>query len=216
MTSQTYSLIENFYQPKFIENPLIIKNYFNNYEIECFKVETTNEEYLICEEYSSKRWSNTKKGDYGKGFANTKDDPYKVERIGLLGEMAVGKIFNLPVDLTYREGGDECDFILAKSITSNSKCRTKKYDEAIVVCENEHGQKMSLKNDIYIFSYLEGENAKYKKAKIVLVGFSTKNFIIDNCQVRPGYREHCKNRTIPYIQTKSIIKLRNLHFKYCD
>lgn len=80
--------------------------------LSAFRIVVEGEEYNRCEESAKEMWSHKKKGLWGRGYINTPDNPYRVERTGRLGEMAFSKITDSPIDLTYIEGGDKHDTIL--------------------------------------------------------------------------------------------------------
>jgi len=131
--------------------------------------------YLACEEASKNRWSR-KKGNYkyAKGLLNSAQDPYKTERIGLLGEMAFGLLINLKPDLEYREGGDDYDFIYNDQ-TIDVKTAAKKpplyYNLLIKACEGNNLIKAKLKSDIYVQAYLQEEYRDKGWATIGFIGF---------------------------------------------
>ena len=79
----------------------------NNKTINTLIVDIPKEEYLIVENLYM--WCSSKPGNYGRGIANTDNDPKKVERTGKLGEIALAKIFKLPVDIEYKTHGDKTD-----------------------------------------------------------------------------------------------------------
>ena len=89
------------------------------------RVPVLDAEYDMCEKSSHNQWSNEKTGPWGRGHINTTDDPHKTNRIGKLGEMALAKVHDKPVDLDYHKGGDAGDFILLETasckITANIK-----------------------------------------------------------------------------------------------
>ena len=92
-----------------------------------FKVSTPL--YQRIEEHQVK-WSSGKKGKYGGGVANNSSDPYRVERISMMGEWAFGSGIGMKPDETYREGGDKFDFELGATIDVKTHIREK--DEVIV------------------------------------------------------------------------------------
>ncbi len=91
--------------------PKLVKYTFKDLERIAFKVDIVGEEYDMCVDFSKNMWANKKKGEWGRGMMNTDADPYKTERTGIIGEMGYAKLENIPVDMMYREGGDDYDFI---------------------------------------------------------------------------------------------------------
>ncbi len=135
-------------------------------------VELTLEEQAKAREYSSYRWSNTKTGKYGKGILNTKDDKFKVERIGLLGEIAFAKLFNLKTDFEYRKGGDKYDFVLnGKAIDVKVAAKFPEYRKGLILRRSERGYEIKVSKDIYVFGYLKSESI------VTFVGYQHKSFI---------------------------------------
>lgn len=160
----------NFYQPEVIQ-PVIYVTPIDN--IDALVVLIEGEEYDKCEEYSHKRACNKKTGEWGKGMINKDGDPRKVERTGLLGEMAFSKIFGYPIDLTYREDGDRYDFIMPKVGTIDIKTASKfpHYRSGLIKAPYKKDRTLKkLPCDMYVFAYIDSEDIQNKKAKIVVVG----------------------------------------------
>lgn len=175
-------------------------------DIEVCRILIEENNYEVCDYYSFERWSNKKKGQWGEGLANSKEDPRKVERVGLLGELGVGILFGLPLDLTYREGGDNYDFVLF-SKTCNVKMRTEappRHDRGIIKCRHSVDTAyMPLTHEFYMFGFLDWEHER--KAEICIVGGIDRENI--NLEEHAGYAGSHFNHHVHYRNMISIRKL---------
>jgi hypothetical protein len=126
-------------------------------------------DYEVCE--NPEMWSSSKPGEYGKGIANTEDDPLKVERTGKLGEMALAQIIQEPVDFEYRKLGDAYDFIIDK-YTVDIKTATKlpSYNASLITAVNENGKMLDIKCDYYVAAYINHDDRQSKRAEVIIVG----------------------------------------------
>lgn len=204
-------------RPKPITEPQILKRSFNNKERECILVEIEGDEYNACDITSKgdNFWGNSKRGAYGAGLGKTDDDKYKPARIGLLGQMAFGKLFNRPVDLIYRQGGDKYDDKIGDH-TYDIKCAMRNRGEGLIQHTNEYGKKnkQALSKDIYVFGHMEAEDRDQQKAKVIFVGFAFKKYI-EECESKVGYKGNGHlNYVVPFSELKSIVKLLELKKKY--
>jgi hypothetical protein len=202
-------LMEKFYTGRQTK-PKLIKFTHNDLEKIAYKVCIEPDEYKICVESASNMWANKKKGSYGKGLVNTEDDPYRTERTGKLGEMAFSKLFQFPVDLTYREGGDDQDFI-CNGMKLNIKTSTKKpwYMAGLVTAGHYRGSNfvpLEIKHDYYVFGYIEMEDKKANTASIVFVGGCDKKTLI-NREVKRAIKGSHMNYQIPYSELVDIDKV---------
>lgn len=171
------------------EKPSLTSLTFKKIPKECWRVNIQDRDYQICCETAKHLWSSSKKGNYGRGLANTSEDPYKVERTGLLGEMAFAKMLGLEVDTSYCENGVAYDFILnGKFVDVKTETKRHKYECGLIYARSESGKTIPLKSDIYVFSYLESENSKENKATIVLLGYCTK-LEVERILPQPGRRQ---------------------------
>ena len=143
-----------------IENPVIVRPH----------------EYYLCERTSKNYWTKNKEsGVYNNGIKNTSKDPRKVEREGLIGEMAFGKYFGLPVNLQYLKGGESADFYYNGyriEIKTNPYRGTN--HRWYIKSRRDDGTGISLNSDIYVFSTLD-ENRKHVIAKVKLHGWLRKS-----------------------------------------
>lgn len=170
--------------PRKILQPQIIKRSFDEVEKECITVRIGEREYEACAVASSKFWGNSKPGAYGAGLGRTDDDPYKPARVGLLGQMAFGKLTGLPVDIEYRQGGDSQD-VLFTNYKFDIKCAMRYRSDILIYHTNEWGRKIPLDKDIYVCGYLERENYAINEAVVHMVGFALQKDIL-TCEVEPG------------------------------
>ncbi len=134
-----------------------------------YVVDLSDEEYAICDVSAHSRWSNKKTGRYGKGLANGNADPHRVERFGLLGEMAYAKVFGESVDVGYTYGGDKYDFLLGrfKVDIKNSMANRR---VGLIYYRNDWGKVVPLSKDIYVFAYT-CENRQSRTARVFLIGY---------------------------------------------
>jgi len=201
--------------PVQIIEPTVVEKVFDGTKIDCIVVEVYGDEYDACVKASEKYWGNSKPGVYGAGLGNTDGDKFKTPRTGLLGQMAFAKIFNQPVDLEYRKGGDKFDNKIG-DYTYDIKCAMWNKGRNLIQHTNEFGQKnqQALSKDCYILSYIESEDRMRKKCKIVIVGFATKKDI-QECETNVGRAGHL-NYVVPFSEARSIVKLLTFVRMNCD
>jgi hypothetical protein len=171
------------YMPAFVIDPIFETKSFLGIQKKCIVVVITGNDYLACDNSSKDFWSNKKRGSYGRGLKNSKDDPCLVTRIGLFGQTAFGICFRQDVDFEYREFGDEYDNKI-NGITYDIKCATKKTHINYILHTNEYGTKIPLDKDIYVFGYLEKEDKNQKEAMVVLTGYLRNEDILRKSFVR--------------------------------
>jgi hypothetical protein len=193
--------------------PTVVKQLFSGIEKDCIVVEVSGNEYDACVNASigKKFWGNSKPGAYGSGLGKTDDDEFKPARTGLLGQMAFAKIFNQPVDLEYRKGGDKFDNKIGK-YTYDVKCAMRNRGEGLIQHTNEFNKKneQALSKDFYIFAYIESEDRIRKICKIVIVGYATRQDI-QECETKTGYRGNGHLNYVPrFGKLRSIVKLLEL------
>jgi hypothetical protein len=194
------------YKPITIMHPKVVTYSFQRREVKCIAVEIDEYEYNLCKVTSKNYWANRKKGTWGSGLVNTEEDPRRVERTGLLGEMAFAKLFNVLIDLKYREGGDDQDFKIGLN-TYNVKCATKNYFEGLVRRTNdEQTIILTLKHDAYVFGFVEGDDRRANWAKVILVGIAKKDQVA-NAEIKDAYQGTHLNYVVPYSELKSIVTL---------
>jgi hypothetical protein len=192
-----------------------VKLVFDGESKDCIIVEIDGEEYAACDQVSQgdNYWANSKTGAYGSGLGNTTTDKFKSVRTGLLGQMAFGKLFNQPVDLQYKQGGDKYDNKIGEH-TYDMKCAMRNYSTGLIYHTNEWGKKQLLNKDIYVFAYVESEDRENQKAKIVFTGFALK-CDVEKCDVEKGFKGNGHlNYVVPYSKLKSITKLLEAKKKF--
>lgn len=175
------------------------------------KIEIPPALYQICESCSQNRWSNKKKGVYGRGLINNVDDPCRAERVGLLGEAALAQYINRKVDYKYKEGGNPFDFSL-NNCKIDIKTAAKSYGCGLIRAKNQYGKSIELTSDIYAFGYIEKDNRKDKEATVILKGWLQKAEI-EKCPIVPARIGSHYNYQIEYGQLKPIEELRKIGSK---
>lgn len=145
-------------------------------------------------EYSKNCWSNKKAGAYGSGTQNTKSDPNKIERIGKLAEIAFAKIYNLGVDLSYREYGDNYDF-KTDNYSIDVKCSTK------IDALRWYIKTTTVKCDLFIFCSPVDDMENIK-----ICGYLLKDDIL-NCNIEKSIYGNWDNYIINKYKLKPIDKL---------
>ena len=157
-------------------------------------------------ESSLNRWSNKKPGQFGKGLINNDIDPCKAERIGLLGEAALGEVIDRKVDYEYKEGGVPHDFRF-NNLKLDIKTAGRNYGCGLIRAMSDKGKLIPLKSDAYIFAFLESENKTNSVACVNLVGWVSKEEV-ENCSVVPAKIGKHFNFEIPYDKLHPIEELR--------
>jgi len=208
--------VENLYLPELIETPYVTKKLWDNKEIDCIEVEISGDEYGLCEQTAPLMWTNEKSQTlYNTGCGSTKSDPYKPIRTGLLGQMAVGKVFGEPVDLTYRKHGDQYDILFGTYLV-DVKCSMQKNNCVLIYRRSENGSEIPLNKDIYIFSYVKyKEDQLAKKATIGIAGFVFKEDLLDHKE-KLGRVRNSRHYNIEVLwgEMRSISKLLYAKEKY--
>lgn len=123
---------------------------------------------------------------YGLGFLNEPDDPYKVQRTGLLGEAAFAIWSKLPLDLSYKPGGDHSDFVVhGKAI--DVKCAYRNYEMNLIVRREFDGGKFHPLKDIYVGSYITYDFPQHWTAQVRLLGYNVRKEL-EKVAVTPSSR----------------------------
>ena len=129
--------------------------------------------------------------------------------------MAFAKIFNQPVDLEYRKGGDKFDNKIGKR-TFDIKCAMSgNSGRNLIQYINERGQinQHALSKDYYILSYIESDDRMQKKCKIVIVGYVTKKDI-QECETQIAEAGH-SNYVVRFSKSRSIVKMLEIKKQKC-
>ena len=172
------------------------------------KIIISSELYQKCDTCSQNRWSNKKKGFFGRGLINSQDDPCKVERIGLLGEAALSQFIDRKVDFEYKEGGTPSDFKF-NNYSLDIKTAARNYGCGLIRAKTESNYVISLKSDIYVFAFLESETRQKNEAVVVLAGWLTKEDI-EKCKIVPARIGKHYNYEARYEILKDIAELRKI------
>lgn len=175
------------------------------------KIQIPPKLYEKCNLCSQNRWSNKKTGHFGRGLINSKDDPCKVERIGLLGEAALAQYINQKVDYEYKEGGTPFDFNL-NGLNIDIKTAARNYGCGLIRAVSDRGSVVELKSDIYVFAYLEVENRDEKMATVVLTGWEEK-CKIEKMKTVPARIGNHLNYELSYQNLNPIETLKNFRKK---
>lgn len=204
--SQTREITTRIYKPEVIEAE-IKEHSLGRLKRNCVTVKLNSEEWNFCHEASTEYWSQSKKGSYGKGILNTNEDPARVERTGLLGEVAFAKISSLVVDATYSEGGEPHDFSGdwgSLDIKTASKLQT--YKSILVYSQTESGKNIPLTSEIYVGAFISHEDIEAQKATVVIVGWCTKEAIAAKPLVKARKGWHL-NKEMPYSELRDLGEL---------
>lgn len=171
--------------------------------IDAVEVNVTGEDYLQCEEFSTVMWAREKTGFYGKGILNSTDDPYKAQRIGCLGEMALSKLLSIPPNFSYKENGEKEDFTVGDK-TIDVKTAASNYGAGLIRVVNEKGSFIPLECNYYLFGYLQAEDRSIKGAKVALIGYLDRPTIVNSYAVVKARKGTHQNYEIPYSDLNSL------------
>ena len=194
----------DLYYPNYIENPVIDVRNLDGSDKECFVVDIDNRDIDMCKKYRTA--VSNKPGTYGRGLLNTKKKGV-TETVGLLGEIAFGKVFNLPVDVSYSSGGDFGDFKLIDKILDLKTAQTN-YGKVLIQACNEFGYDIKMKSNMYAGAYMEGEYGP-----VVIVGWQTRKYISSK-PIVPAIRGTHYNRELLYSEMLSIKELLEKYKKH--
>ena len=206
-------LPENYLPPITDELVAIVDRTFAGQVCSCFMVSIQDYEYQLCEEVSKIWWARFKSGTYGRGLGRTDDDPDKPVRTGLLGQMAFGKLFHAPVDLKYREYGDEYDNLIGGN-RIDVKCSMRNFGTGLIYHTNERGRRIPLNKDLYVFGFVQSEIRQKGVAVVVFVGFVS-TLEVEACEVKPGrkgrkdHKRHL-NYEVPFGGMRPIAELQEI------
>jgi len=123
---------------------------------------------------------------YGKGIINSGSDPFKVQRTGLLGEAAFSIWSGLPLDLSYKPGGDHSDFII-NGHSIDVKCAYRNYQMNLIVRREFEGGKFHPLKDVYVGSYIVYDFPVHWSAQVCLLGYNVRSEI-EKVPVTPSTR----------------------------
>jgi len=173
------------------------------------KIVVCGEDYKYCQESSKNYKCNTKKGFFGKGIINSKNDPYKVTRIGLLGEMAFAKYMDVPARFEYMEHGDDFDFKI-NGKTIDVKTASRNYGACLIRCINHKGNFILKKPcDIYVAAYIDKEIPDENYAEVIIKGWIRSKEFKNMEPVNARVGKH-KNYEISFDNVSSLSSLKKL------
>lgn len=196
--------------PKLTENPRDMVVTFGSIMRKCPVIDIEGDEYKQCLDGSARYWANEKPGNYGKGLIASEEDPTKPVRVGLLGEMAVAKLFGVPVHFGYRKYGDKSDLRIGGGrISVDVKTASRDYGSVLIRCENENGTKIPLSSDFYIAAIVISDDIEGRSARVAIVG-SIKRCDVERCEIRQGRGQHF-NYDVPFARTRLIEDLLAKH-----
>jgi len=167
--------------------------------IQGVKVDLFEKEYDLCEE-SSRNMSCNKRF----GILNKKDDPYRTERIGRLGEKAFEKLTGLPVNFEYLEKGDKYDFIVDSECKIDVKTSLFSQNECgYITGVNKQGIKKYLTSNVFVFAYMSKEDKDQRLSSVVFLGYILREDVLKIPLIKSNYGEH-KNYIVYYKNLKPI------------
>lgn len=148
----------------------------NGYELSVMVIDINESEYDECVLFADHMWANKKKGAYGEGLRNTKEDPRKTERTGNLGEMAFAKLIHSSVDFRYIENGKmDRDFEIENTIIE-LKTAMRNYGAGLKKYRGESTTAIPhmLIADLYVFAFINFDDRERRRASISFVGWTDK------------------------------------------
>jgi hypothetical protein len=167
--------------------------------------------YKECDAFSRAMWANSKVGnEYNRGILNTKEDPYKTERVGALGEMAFSLFMGAPVDFEYSKFGKEVDFTInGKTIDVKTAAEKSKYSISLLRATTDRGNPVKISCDVYVSAYIIEENIG-TSAQVALVGWHLLPEILEQKQLpaRRKFSRH-KNYELKYEDSHPMESLRD-------
>ena len=165
---------ELFYPPQII-TPEFVDVTCKNKAITGVLVTIPPEIFQKVIEFSNCYYANEKCGcNYNKGLNNTIEDPVKVTRTGLIGEVALAMLFHLGVDVKYKKGGAEYDFPFKNKKIEMKTASKNRHEQGLIMAITDGRKNIELVSDIYFFGYIVQDdfltNKENKEGKVMLVG----------------------------------------------
>jgi|GEM_PF-3195115 len=167
-------------------------------------------------------WANASPEElaYRQGLMNTPEDPYKVERIGVYGEMAVSLITGWPMDKKVRMHGNEWDFVhngFKVDIKTHfgyyheAAYIQKKYGAYFIKATNGKGELGNLKSDFYLFCNISlpkfrRDEYNAQLVQVEVVGAIDKNRVLENADERRS-RAFWGNFEDYYVKKSEMIRI---------
>jgi len=198
---------EGSYYPEFLECPDTTTLKQDGRYIEAMSVMVEKEEYAVCVKGSlgENYWANSKPGDYGQGLLRESGDEYKTVRTGLLGQMAFAKLFHDRLDVKYREFGDEFDNLIDQ-YKIDIKCAARNYGRTLVRCS---GRGYEINKDYYVGGFVEREEREYGWARVVMVGWVDKAYVLNQPRVDAIRGSH-KNKEMWFSEMRPLTELMEI------
>ena len=169
-------------EPKF-ETHKVVSRDRTMVDVECLVVTLEGEDYEVC--WSTDISSSEKTTEYGsKDCYNGPVEEYQGRdnkaAHGFFGEVALAKIFSLPVDTTYRPKGDQHDFIFSGLTTDMKMGMLTSWRVPNITAENKG--RVHEPKQLYIMGFVvEHEIGEY--VKVAIVGFMDGK-VVGKCQLR--------------------------------
>jgi hypothetical protein len=134
--------------------------------------------------------------------------------------MAFSTLLNIPVDLAYRERGDDYDNIIG-TCKIDVKCASRDSNKCYVRYLTETGMVIEPSHDIYIVSYLHEEDRSTRTASIMIVGYMLRKNMMEKCMRMHGVKsngDRCrhKNYELVFTQTEPMDEIMNTPFDRFD
>lgn len=165
--------------------------------------------YEKCDAASKNFWCNSKPGVYGRGLCNTKLDPHKATRIGLLGECAVARLLGLKLpDFNYVKGGKPADLHMG-NLTIDVKTAIHNYNTMLVYRVSERGVVIPLKSDLYVACVMMMEDNAWREACVGVVGWATREEVEEG-RLELGWKKRHKNLVLDYDQLHEMKEMKNV------
>lgn len=135
------------------------------------------------------------------------------EFVGLLGEIAVAKIFGLTVNGKHIKGGDKVDFLVNGKIW-DIKNSYKGKGVTYVTQRDDHVGVREIKADYFVLCYLSSEtNLKEKKAVVHILGFIPGNKVAELPIKRSPLKKSNHDNYVIYHNNKDIETIEELYIR---
>lgn len=174
-------------------------------------IQVFKKNYEACIKQSEDMWAKNKSGYYGRGIKNSDSDPYKVQRAGCIGEMALGIFLGMEPNFIYIHGGDREDFTLPNGKRVDIKIAFKDYGANCIKFINEYGKPVFSDNkppcDFYVGAVLISDDYEEKVASVDLKGFITKKEFDLLPVVKPRAPGRWKNKELVHKNLRPISEL---------
>lgn len=173
------------------------------------------EAYIKASNASRGFWASSKPGSYGRGLKNSPEDPTRIERIGILGEIAFAIAANIPYqdNIRYQKYGMLQDFITADGQTVDVKTSLKNRSPVYL---KVHDSTLEVASRCMFFMVcgLVHEDAATNTAVIQLHGYQTRSFI-QTLPIKPSPIRGATHRNFE-LDFDSLLPLENLLRKFSN